>query len=384
MYAKTSDATRTRTRSVMGRFPSRILERHLDDDVAGVAAAVDGLLHHLEQLLQDDQLLRVARPVVEAAQLLQHHLVGLALGELEPVVGLADGIEGASLAQLLYHERERVGGLAHELGLAAEHLVGNAPRIDGEALDDLLHLLRDPVEGDRQGLEVLAVKGGDEGPAQGLVHQVADALLLAPGLGEVVEPRRLLSLVHLAQESREQVHAHPRLLGARLQQVEEHVVFPNQFLEEIHGRRLLRSCYDRGDEKGPGAIAQTAPRSLSHRIPMASWTAYVLLSSDSASHPRSPSAKPGPALDTKSAGQAMKSTPAFLKRSAARGICQADVTRATLPPPAMRAKAKDSSSVSRAVSMSVIRRGSTPSDSAARASTEAWVGPPPSPGPLTT
>jgi hypothetical protein len=64
-------------------------------------------------------------------------------------------------------------------------------------------------------------------------------------------------------------------------------------------------------------------------------------------------------------GQGTKSTPALRNRCAALGMCQAEVTRATRLPAAMRAKANDSSSVSRAVSIRTIRPGLTPSDSAA-------------------
>ena len=47
----------------MGRFGSGMLENDLDDDVARVPASVDGLLHHLEKLLEDHELLGVAGPL---------------------------------------------------------------------------------------------------------------------------------------------------------------------------------------------------------------------------------------------------------------------------------------------------------------------------------
>jgi hypothetical protein len=46
-----------------------------------------------QKLLEDHELLGVAGPVVEAAQLLEHDLVGLALRVLQAVVGLADRLE---------------------------------------------------------------------------------------------------------------------------------------------------------------------------------------------------------------------------------------------------------------------------------------------------
>src|ERR1035438_6940954 len=106
MNSNTSAATSTRARSVMGRFASRLLEHHLDDDHPGVAAPVDRLLYHLKELLQDDELLCPAGPVVELLQFLQHHLVGLGLRQLQPVVGLADRLYCGAVAELLHHEDE--------------------------------------------------------------------------------------------------------------------------------------------------------------------------------------------------------------------------------------------------------------------------------------
>src|SRR4051812_2150541 len=65
---------------------SRVLQHDLDDDVAGIAAAVDRLFHHLVELLQDDELLGVVGAVIELLQQREHDLVRLALGVLQPVV----------------------------------------------------------------------------------------------------------------------------------------------------------------------------------------------------------------------------------------------------------------------------------------------------------
>src|SRR3954465_10063065 len=59
---------------------SGVFQHDLHDDIAGVAAAVDRLLHHLIKLLQDDQFLGVVRPVIKILQQREHDLVGLALG----------------------------------------------------------------------------------------------------------------------------------------------------------------------------------------------------------------------------------------------------------------------------------------------------------------
>src|SRR2546423_373358 len=103
MYSKTSAASRTSRKSVMRedgaggetdprarRCASRMLQDDLHHDVARVATAVDGLLHHFEKLLQNHELLRLVGPVVEILQQREHHLVGLALRELQPIIGLAN------------------------------------------------------------------------------------------------------------------------------------------------------------------------------------------------------------------------------------------------------------------------------------------------------
>jgi hypothetical protein len=168
---------------------------------------------------------------------------------LEPVVGLPDGVERRSLSELLHHEDEGARRLAHELRLPAEHLVGDAARVDRQPLDDLLDLLRDAVERDRQRLEVLPVEGRDEVPAQRLGHQVPDALFLAPGLDEVVEAGGLLALVHLAQGTSAKRSTLTLASSAPSSNRSKKGVVPTyQLLEEVHPR-LLRACYGRGDAK---------------------------------------------------------------------------------------------------------------------------------------
>src|ERR1700679_3659121 len=98
MYSKISAAAKTTSNSVMRR--SAVLQRDQHHHVAGVAAAVDRLLDHLVKFAQDDELLGAGGPLVEVLQAAEHDLVRLALGELEPLVGLGDVGEGGAVAEL--------------------------------------------------------------------------------------------------------------------------------------------------------------------------------------------------------------------------------------------------------------------------------------------
>src|SRR5471030_319041 len=190
MYSKTSAANRTSRNSVMAGgagAASGVLQDDLDDDIAGVAAAVHGLLDHLVELLEDDELLGVVGAVIKVLEEAEHDLVGLALGELKAVVGLADFFDVRAAAELLHHEHDGLGGLQHELGLALKRGVRHAAGVDGQALDNFFDLLRDAVKRERKRLDILALERRDEGLAQLLGHRVADALFLAPGLDELVE-----------------------------------------------------------------------------------------------------------------------------------------------------------------------------------------------------
>src|SRR5258707_5193816 len=115
MYWNASAASRTNRKRVMsskavsdagrnrGAPDSGMLEDDLHHDVAGVAAAVHRLFDHFVQLLQNHELLGVVRTVVEVVQQREHHLVSLALGKLEPVMGLADFLDGRAAAELFHH-----------------------------------------------------------------------------------------------------------------------------------------------------------------------------------------------------------------------------------------------------------------------------------------
>ena len=97
-------------------------EHDLDNDVAGVAAAVHGALDDFVKLLKNDDFLGVIRAVIQLLEPLEHQLVGLALGVLQPVVGLADFFKIRTAAQILHHEDDRLGGQAEQLGLSVKRL----------------------------------------------------------------------------------------------------------------------------------------------------------------------------------------------------------------------------------------------------------------------
>src|SRR5688572_19409982 len=130
MYSKTSAANRTRKKRVIAD-PSRlrVLQNDLDDDVARVAATVDGLFDHFVKRLEDHELPRLVVALVKLLEQREHHLVGLALGVLQTVVGLADLLDGGAAAELLHHVDDGFGGLEHKLGLALKRGVRHAAGI---------------------------------------------------------------------------------------------------------------------------------------------------------------------------------------------------------------------------------------------------------------
>ena len=93
----------------------------------------------------------------------------------------------SAAAQLFHHEHHRFGREEHELGLAFEGGMRDAPGVNGQALDDFFDLLRNPVEREGEGLDVLALEWRDEGLAELFSHRVPDTFFLPASLDELIE-----------------------------------------------------------------------------------------------------------------------------------------------------------------------------------------------------
>jgi hypothetical protein len=212
-----------------------VFQHDLENDGTGIAAAVHGFLHHLEEFLEDHGLLGVIRAVVEIFDEAEHDLVGLAFGELQAFVGLLNGVELGALAELFDHEHDGVGGLAEQGGLALEALGGDAAGVDGEAFDDFLDDLGDAVEGVGKGFDVFAFERGDEGFAEFLGDLLGDALVLAAALDELVEVIGGGEGLAAFEVAGQQLGAGERFFCAGFKKVVELLVFTEEFFERKHG-----------------------------------------------------------------------------------------------------------------------------------------------------
>jgi len=147
---------------------------------------------------------------------------------------VSDLLDPGVVPELLDHRDDGVGRLQHELGLAAERLVRHAAGVNRDALPDLLDLLGNAVEREREGLDVLAVQRGDEGAAERLGHLLADALLLAAGVHELPDVGGGAPVGQGVEVAAEDVDAGLGLVRAGLQQVEKPVVFSEESFEPVH------------------------------------------------------------------------------------------------------------------------------------------------------
>src|SRR6478736_4365699 len=241
MYSKTSAVSRTIRNMVMGlgrgggQSGSGVLQHDLEHHLAGVAGAVDRRLDQVVEFHENDHFLGVVGSVVEVLDEGEHDLVGLALGELQARLGVLDAVDLRALAQLLDHEVDGVDRLDEQHDLALHTLARHAGGADGQALDQLLDRLGNAVKGEGEGLDVLALERRDERLAELLGDLLGDALVLAPGVDDVVEVRGADRVVVL-EDLGEQLGAHPGFLGTGFQQVVEFLFLAQELLEGDHAR----------------------------------------------------------------------------------------------------------------------------------------------------
>src|SRR3954463_3451545 len=86
MYSNATAASTTMMNRIMRRTldgGSGMLQDHLQDDVAGIAAAVDDFLQKVVKIAQENDVLGVVIAVIKIAKQLQLQLVGVAFDGLQ-------------------------------------------------------------------------------------------------------------------------------------------------------------------------------------------------------------------------------------------------------------------------------------------------------------
>src|ERR1051326_1241509 len=86
MYSKATAASTTMMNRIMRPAfccGSGMLQDHLEDDVAGIAAAVDDFFQKLVNIAKENDVLRVVSPVIKIAEQIELELIGIAFNSLE-------------------------------------------------------------------------------------------------------------------------------------------------------------------------------------------------------------------------------------------------------------------------------------------------------------
>src|SRR5438045_9050967 len=90
---------------------SGMLQDYLQDDVAGVAAAVDDFFQKLIEIAQENDLLGLVVAVLKIVEQLELEVVRVAFDGLETRVHLPGAGDVRALAQFLHHGEERFSRL---------------------------------------------------------------------------------------------------------------------------------------------------------------------------------------------------------------------------------------------------------------------------------
>src|SRR6478735_6799148 len=187
MYSNTSAITITlKTRVSSTARASGILQHDRVDDVAGVAAAVDGFFQDLEQILAQQEAHRIVLVAVHVAEQLEDQPVGLVLQRLQLVVELLHRLE-LHRAQLADHLLEHLAGLFQHACARDEIDVAEAVADQRIALGEFLDDLGNLVQRAGQGLDVLALQRGHEGVDQRLADFGSELLLALAREAELVQ-----------------------------------------------------------------------------------------------------------------------------------------------------------------------------------------------------
>src|SRR2546421_1053342 len=165
MYSKATAASTTMTNRIMRPAfgcGSGVLQDHLQNDVAGVAAAVDDFFQELVEVPQENDLLRVILAVVKIVEQFQLQLVRIAFDGLQSRVHLAGARDVGAFPQFLYHREDGFRGLIEQVQMFLETASVQVSGKNQDPLADFLDRLGNFVERRGERLDVFAFERRDE------------------------------------------------------------------------------------------------------------------------------------------------------------------------------------------------------------------------------
>src|SRR2546423_8068075 len=165
MYSKATAASTTMMNRIMRPAfgcGSGVLQDHLQNDVAGVAAAVDDFFQELIEIAQENDLLRVVIAVVKIVEQFQLQLVRIAFDGLQSGVHLAGARDVGAFPQFLYHREDGFRGLIEQVQMFLETAAVEIRRENQDPFPDFLDRLGNFVERGGERLDVFALEWSDE------------------------------------------------------------------------------------------------------------------------------------------------------------------------------------------------------------------------------
>src|SRR5690349_16468569 len=102
------------------RLSSGMLQNDMEDDVADVAAAIEGFFQQFVEIFQDNDADSTVIAVVEIAEHVEHELIGVTLDALQFVVLRFDTLQINTFAQFTDELDDGVGRLFEHRDLACQ------------------------------------------------------------------------------------------------------------------------------------------------------------------------------------------------------------------------------------------------------------------------
>src|ERR1043166_2541103 len=144
--SKINATTITNNANASAEVISGMFQNDVEDDIAGVAAAIENFLQQFVEIFKHHRRDRIVFSSVKVTQHFEHQFVSIAFDPLEGVVEVLHAVEIGFLAQRLNHLKERLRDLIHHREMPVEIDFAQARRAKDVALGEFLDDLGDFVE----------------------------------------------------------------------------------------------------------------------------------------------------------------------------------------------------------------------------------------------